>query len=102
MASWARRNLAAATSFMERVIFCVDLTDAIRIRTAFRDGISRARLLRGLGLHVGRELLAEVAQYLAQQGDQIAVPGLAVVALGAQLAPHRRVLAVDERIQLAL
>ena len=39
MASWARRSLAAATSFMARVIFCVDLTDAIRIRTALSEGI---------------------------------------------------------------
>jgi hypothetical protein len=40
MASWARRSLAAATSFIARVIFCVDFTDAIRVRTALRDGIS--------------------------------------------------------------
>jgi hypothetical protein len=31
--------LAAATSFMALVIFCVDFTDAIRVRTAFSDAI---------------------------------------------------------------
>src|SRR5262249_9130758 len=30
--SWARRNLAAATSFIARVIFCVDWTERIRRR----------------------------------------------------------------------
>src|SRR5262245_7256810 len=30
--SWARRSLAAATSFIARVIFCVDWTDRIRRR----------------------------------------------------------------------
>jgi hypothetical protein len=31
--------LAAATSFIARVIFCVDLTDAMRVWTALREGI---------------------------------------------------------------
>jgi hypothetical protein len=39
MASWARRSRAADTSFIARVIFCVDLTDAIRVRIAFSEGM---------------------------------------------------------------
>ena len=32
IASWARRSLLAATSFMARVICCVDLTERMRRR----------------------------------------------------------------------
>ena len=38
IASWARRRRAADTSFIARVIFCVDLTDAIRTRISFSVG----------------------------------------------------------------
>src|SRR5204863_6502587 len=96
MASCARRSFAAATSFMARVIFCVDLTDAIRRRTALREGM--AWLLR---LHVGGELLGELAQGLLDEDHQ-AVPLLAGVALGLQLRPQLGVLGVDEGVQLAL
>src|SRR4051812_46625526 len=96
MASWARRSLAAATSFMARVIFCVDLTDAILMRTALREG-----MVWRLRLHVGRELLAELAQRLLDEDDQ-AVPLLAAVPLGLELGPQLRVLGVDEGVQLAL
>jgi hypothetical protein len=40
MASCARRSRAAATSFMARVIFCVDFTDAMRVRMLLREGTS--------------------------------------------------------------
>src|SRR5688572_8551885 len=99
MASWARRSLAAATSFMARVIFCVDLTDAIRMRTALSEGMGA--LYPGSGLHVGRELLAELGQHLAHLGHQV-VPLLAVVALLLQLFPELGVLGVDEGVELAL
>jgi hypothetical protein len=38
----ARRNFDAATIFIADVIFCVDLTLAIRIRSAFKLGMRRA------------------------------------------------------------
>lgn len=39
IASWARRSLAAATSFMARVIFCVLRTEVMRLRMTLSDGI---------------------------------------------------------------
>ena len=39
-ASCARRTLAAATSFMASVIFCVLFTDAIRSRVSFRPAMT--------------------------------------------------------------
>src|SRR5437667_4852677 len=41
MRSCARRSLAAATSFMARVIFCVDWTERIRRWMSRRVGIAR-------------------------------------------------------------
>src|SRR5689334_9035325 len=56
MVSWARRSRAAATIFMARVIFCVFLTDTIRLRIALRLGMSGRRLA------LDRELLGEVIE----------------------------------------
>src|SRR6186713_2154170 len=36
MRCWARANRAPATSFIARVIFCVDLTLEMRLRISFR------------------------------------------------------------------
>src|SRR5467141_3242435 len=62
--SWARRSFAAATSFMARVIFCVDWTERIRrwmsrsvaMRPDLRglDTLGRGELRLGLG-HRGRQ-----------------------------------------------
>ena len=78
MASCARRSLAAATSFMALVIFCVDLTDAIRVRTAFSDGMERL----WCSLQSGRELLGELGQHGTHLGGED-VEGLAIGALAA-------------------
>ena len=64
---------------MARVIFCVILTDAIRVRMALRDGIGSARLGR---LRVGRELLAELGQRRLHAGVCRSSQALLVVALG--------------------
>src|SRR5437762_4704251 len=61
MRSWARRSLAAATSFMARVIFCVDWTERIRRWMSRRvamlgglDPLGRRELGLGLGDGLGQ------------------------------------------------
>src|SRR5262245_43886780 len=60
IASCARRSLAAATSFIARVILRVFLTLWMRLRMAFSDGT----LVRLLALE--RELLGELGERVAQ------------------------------------
>src|SRR5438093_7089952 len=68
MRSWARRSLAAATSFMARVIFCVDWTERIR-RWMSRsvamlgglDPLGRHELGLGFGHRLGQRLPQRVA-----------------------------------------
>src|SRR5687768_9128215 len=76
MRSWARRSLAAATSFMARVIFCVDWTERIRRWISRSVAISRGAPRKSppylgrldafrrheLGLGVGDGLRERVAQ----------------------------------------
>src|SRR5262245_3582725 len=99
IASWARRRRAADTSFMARVIFCVDLTDAIRVRMDLSEGISCCR--SGHRLRVGRELAPELAQHGLHADGQVA-PGLLVGALARDLGEQPGVPAVHERVQVAL
>src|ERR1051325_7687624 len=68
MRSWARRSLAAATSFMARVIFCVDWTERIRRWMSRRvamlgglDPLGRHELGLGLGHGLGERLSQGVA-----------------------------------------
>ena len=84
MASWARRRRAADTSFMARVIFCVDLTDAIRVRMALREGIGRLRVRPPA--RRARTRLPNSPSTAFMRGGQV-VPGLLVGALGRDLAP---------------
>src|SRR5450432_726854 len=96
MASWARRNRAADTSFMARVIFWVDLTEAIRVRMALSDA-----MWDPLRRCVGGELFAELAQHALHRRDE-AIPGFPVGALGLHLDPELRMAVVDEREQVSL
>jgi hypothetical protein len=57
MASWLRRSFAAATIFMALVIFCVDLTDAIRSRTALSEGMKVLEVLSPVYLACGLKIL---------------------------------------------
>src|SRR5579862_2110907 len=94
MASCAPRSRAAETSFMARVIFCVDFFDAICVRMLLREGISG-------GWRVRRELLDELGERALERRRQ-RVPGLAVVALVLHLGPDVRPTRIDERVELAL
>src|SRR5207245_1879618 len=68
MRSWARRSLAAATSFMARVIFCVDWTERIRRwmsrRVAMLGGLDPLGR-RELGLRLGDGLGQRLPQRVA-------------------------------------
>src|ERR1043165_7626287 len=100
MASCARRSRAAATSFMARVIFCVDFTDAIRVRMLLSEGICRAPVsARPLGrLGLGRELLAELTEHALHRRHET-VPRLAVRPLGAQVVPELGAARVDVGVE---
>src|SRR5205809_1015607 len=63
--SCARRSFAAATSFIARVIFCVDSTDRIRRRMSRRVAM-RAGPLRGLDALGGHELRHRVVHGLRE------------------------------------
>src|SRR5438876_4282264 len=63
--SCARRSFAAATSFIARVIFCVDSTDRIRRRMSRRVAM-RAGPLRGLDALGGHELRLRVVHGLRE------------------------------------
>src|SRR5256712_2550690 len=99
MRSWARRSFAAATSFIARVIFCVDWTERIRRWMSRRVGIAgtlrRLDALGGAELHlgVGDRLRQRVAQRVR---DLLPVADLAEDLRGAPLEPG-----VEEGLELA-
>src|SRR5439155_21639665 len=85
MRSWARRSLAAATSFMARVIFCVDWTERIRRWMSRRvamlgglDPLGRRELRLGLGDGLGERLAQRVADLalVPHLGEDLRLPPL--------------------------
>src|SRR5262245_30488891 len=83
--SWARRNLAAATSFIALVIFWVDSTERIRRLMSRRVAIGCS--LGGLDPAGGYELRLPVVHRLGERGAEIVGELLLVGDLG----EHRRV-----------
>src|SRR5438477_7995870 len=93
--SCARRSLAAATSFMARVIFCVDWTDRIR-RWMSR---SVAMTLRGLDALGGDELGLGVGDGLAELLPEAVADLLLVADLGQDLRLPPLQPAVEEFLE---
>src|SRR5262249_41992524 len=94
--SCARRSLAAATSFMARVIFCVGSTERIRRRMSRRVAMSaRLRRLDALG---GHELRLCRLHRLGQSVPQRVGELLLVADLGEDL----RLLALDRAVEEGL
>src|SRR5690349_3296500 len=91
-ASWARRSFAVETSFIARVILRVFLTDVMRLRIAFSDGMS-------LGLlSLDGELLRELAERLAELLLEVALE----LAAGAQLVEDALLARLHEGQELLL
>src|SRR5215831_12514586 len=109
MASCDRRRRAAATSLSARVIFCVFLTDVIRLRIALRLGMLGGRLAR-----LGVELLGEVGEGALDRRAHRRVDLLAgLLALGvllvglevpafANLLQDVAAVGIEERVELGL
>src|SRR5262252_3578546 len=110
--SWARRNLAAATSFMARVIFWVDSTERIRRRISLSVGMNRSSSLpahrkprsspraflppsRGLDPSAHRELGLGLVHRLRQSLAQI----VGQLLLVGDVAQELRRFPVHERVQ---
>src|SRR5215813_5056152 len=103
IASCARRRRAAATSFIALVIFCVFLTDAMRVRMAFSEGMLRLRRRRRLAARAaGRgELLVVLGERRLHELGEL-VERLAVGALAADGVEHVGAARLHPRIELAL
>src|SRR5256885_318859 len=98
MRSWARRSLAAATSFMARVIFCVDWTERIRRWMSRRvamlgglDPLGRHELGLGLVDGLGERLAQRVADLLLvlDLGEDLRLPPLDEAVEELLERPHR-------------
>src|SRR5262245_19211310 len=94
MRSWARRSLAAATSFMARVIFWVDWTERIRRRMSRRVAMVRGGSGR-LATPRCHEYRLGVTQRLAKAVAQL----VGQLLLARHVGEDLRVLALQERIQ---
>src|SRR5438093_12632947 len=99
MRSWARRSFAAATSFIARVIFCVDWTERIRRwmsrSVAMRPDLRHLDTLRRGELRLG--LLDGRRQCVARRvGELLSIADLGENLRGAALEPG-----VEEGLELA-
>src|SRR5881396_3794984 len=94
MRSCARRSLAAATSFMARVIFWVDSTERIRRRMSRSVAMTARRLSGGLDAPAHLELRLGVVDGLGQRLAELVAELLLVRDLGHE----RGVLPVHDRI----
>ena len=98
IASCARRSRAAETSFIARVIFCVDFTDAIRVRMLLSDGMACFRRPAALRRRIpcrtrrARAFIGSAAR--PRPCRRCPWSSISVQQLG--------VARVDERVQLAL
>src|SRR6478752_4619236 len=89
--SWARRSLAAATSFMARVIFWVDSTERIRRRMSRRVAMALP-LSGGLNAPRGQELRLRRVDRAPERGAQV----VGQLLLIGDVAQHLRVLPLQE------